>query len=123
KEVVLRPDTQRRIRRAGFAFSHLPEVLPRGERRISDHAGLSARRQDHLHLGVVAMLRDRAADPERIVVRMREHERKPTFHSPSSGSRPTVSPGRPWISLIASKTPGMNDVRSIESCRIDNVCP
>ena len=36
----------------------------------------------------------------------------PAAQSPSSGSRPTVSPGRSPTACTASSTPGMNDVRS-----------
>ncbi len=44
-------------------------------------------------------------------------------YSPISGSSPTVRPGRVATSRTASSTPGMNDARSYESCRIVRVSP
>ena len=44
--------------------------------------------------------------------------------SPSRPSRPTVRPGgRPPMPRMASSTPGMNDARSSESCRIVRISP
>lgn len=44
-------------------------------------------------------------------------------HSPRSGSRPTVRPGRDTTPRTASNTPGMNDERCKESWRIVSVSP
>ena len=40
-----------------------------------------------------------------------------------SGSRPTVRPGRVETARMAISTPGMNELRSVESCRIVRVWP
>src|SRR6185312_11987254 len=47
----------------------------------------------------------------------------PAAQSPSSRSRPIVTPGRSPTAFTASSTPGMNDVRSYESCRMLSDCP
>ena len=47
----------------------------------------------------------------------------PAAQRPSSGSRPTVSPGRSPTAFTASSTPGMNDVRSYESWRMRQRLP
>src|SRR5712671_4740505 len=47
-----------------------------------------------------------------------------SYFSPSSPSRPTVRPGgREPICRMASRTPGMNEARSRESCLIVSVSP
>ena len=49
--------------------------------------------------------------------------RSPRNYRPSSGSMPTVTPGRDDTDRRPRRTPGMNEVRSSESCRIDSVSP
>src|SRR5690606_9796071 len=44
-------------------------------------------------------------------------------HKSNTCSRPTVSPGRVSTERTPKRTPGMNDVRSSESCRMVNVSP
>ena len=103
-------------------FFNLAEVLTCGERRIRDHPGLAARRQDHLHVRIVAMLRDAAPEPERVVVGMREHEREPTgAHSPSNGSRPTVRPPRLGYCLCRLYRTKL-EVANTGSCLLSTSC-
>ena len=73
-----------------------------------------------MEVGIVGMRGDGARDGERVVIRVRHDREEPSGHGvgpPYSNrpSRPTVSPGREPTARIASSTPGMNDVRSVES--------
>src|ERR1035441_9554344 len=58
------------------------------------------------------------------LLQVRAYSKSGLTPSPSSPSRPTVRPtGREPIRRTASSTPGMNDVRSRESCLIVSVSP
>ena len=94
------------------------ERLARGERRIGDHAGLTARGmdEDEPERRILRVQRDGSRHTERVVVGMGEDRGEPRAHSCSSrASNPTVRPGRDATAFTAITTPGMNEVQSVES--------
>lgn len=99
-------------------LADLAERRPRGERRIGDLARFPAGRV-HEHepeRGILGVASDGGGTRVGVVVGVGDDHGEPLAHvSSSSGSSPTVRPGRVGAALIASSTPGMNDVRSVES--------
>ena len=96
------------------------ERLPGREPLVGDQTGLPTGRHDRGDVEVLALVhREGGPDRIRVVVGMRDHDRDPRGHGSggrsSSGSRPTVSPGRVMTARAASSTPGMNELRSVES--------